>query len=140
MGQGLSPRRGFRRHAPDLDSTRIAYFGFSWGGVYGGIVPAVEPRIRTVALMVAGLEMQRSLPEVDPINFLPHITQPVLMLNGQYDYYFPVETSQRHFFRFLGTAADRKRYVVHESGHTVPRTRLITETLAWYDRYLGPIE
>ncbi len=124
---------------PDLDSTRVGYFGVSWGGVYGGIVPAVERRVRTVVLMVAGLEMQRAQPEVEPINFLPHITQPVLMLNGQFDYYFPVETSQKPFFRLLGTPPEQKRYVIHESGHFVPRTRLIAETLAWYDRYLGPV-
>jgi hypothetical protein len=41
-------------------------------------------------------------------------------------------------FELLGTPPERKRWVVYEGGHFVPRTRLISETLDWLDRYLGP--
>jgi dienelactone hydrolase len=122
----------------DIDTTRIAYYGVSWGGYLGGLLPAVEPRFKAIVLLVAGLEYQRALPEADPINFLPHITAPVLMLNGQYDHYFPVETAQRPMFRLLGTPPDRKRLVISEGGHFVPRTQLVKEALDWLDRYLGP--
>ena len=124
---------------PDIDSSRIAYYGASWGGYLGGLMPAVEPRFKAVVLVVAGLEYQRGQPEVEPINFLPRITVPVLMLNGQYDHYFPVETAQRPMFRLLGTPPDRKRQVISEGGHFVPRTQLVGETLGWLDRYLGPV-
>jgi len=123
---------------PDIDTARVAYYGVSWGGYLGGLMPAVEPRFKAVVLLVAGLEFQRGQPEVEPINYLPHITIPVLMLNGQYDHYFPVETAQRPMFRLLGTPPDRKRQVVSEGGHFVPRTTLVKETLDWLDRYLGP--
>jgi formylglycine-generating enzyme required for sulfatase activity/tRNA A-37 threonylcarbamoyl transferase component Bud32/dienelactone hydrolase len=123
----------------DIDAGRLAYYGVSWGGYLGGLMPAVEPRFKTVVLLVAGLENQRGQPEVEPINFLPRITLPVLMLNGRYDYYFPVESSQRPFFRFLGTPSQHKRQVISEGGHSVPRTQLIAETLTWLDRYLGPV-
>ena len=123
----------------DIDTGRFAYYGVSWGGYLGGLMPAIEPRFRTVVLYVAGLENQRGQPEVEPINFLPRITVPVLMLNGRYDYYFPVESSQRPFFRFLGTPSQHKRQVISEGGHSVPRTQLIAETLNWLDRYLGPV-
>jgi eukaryotic-like serine/threonine-protein kinase len=122
---------------PDIDSSKVAYYGLSWGGYLGGLIPAVEPRIKAVVLLVAGLEHQQGLPEVEPINFLPRITQPVLMLNGQYDHYFPVESSQRPMFRLLGTPPDRKRLVISEGGHFVPRPQLVKETLDWLDRYLG---
>ncbi|HET8623871.1 MAG TPA: protein kinase, partial [Gemmatimonadales bacterium] len=124
---------------PDIDSSKVAYYGLSWGGYLGGIMPAVEPRLKVVVLLVAGLENQRGLPEVEPINFLPRITQPVLMLNGQYDHYFPVETSQRPMFRLLGTSAEHKRQVISEGGHFVPRPQLVKETLDWLDRYLGAV-
>jgi len=124
---------------PDIDAGRFAYYGFSWGGALGGLMPAVEARIKTVVLLVAGLSNQRGRPEVEPINFLPRITVPVLMLNGRYDYYFPVESSQRPFFRFLGTPSQHKRQVISDGGHSVPRTQLIAETLNWLDRYLGPV-
>ena len=51
----------------------------------GGIIPAVEKRITVVALNVGGMEMDKALPEVDQINYVPRVTQPVLMLNGKYD-------------------------------------------------------
>jgi formylglycine-generating enzyme required for sulfatase activity/dienelactone hydrolase len=122
----------------DVDTSRLGYYGISWGGVTGGIIPAVEPRIKVVMLYVAGLLVQRSQPEVDAFNHLPRITQPVLMLNGRYDHYFPVESSQMPFFRTLGTPAAHKRQVIAEGGHFVPRNEIIAETLAWLDRYLGP--
>jgi dienelactone hydrolase len=124
---------------PDVDAAKLAYYGISWGGVMGGIIPAVEPRIQAAVLYVAGLGQQRALPEVEPIHFLPRITVPVLMLNGRFDHYFPVETSQRPFFNLLGTPADRKRQVIVDGGHFVPRNQLIGESLDWLDRYLGPV-
>jgi len=78
----------------DMQADKVAYLGWSWGGFIGGIVPAVEKRIRVVVLNVGGMEMEKALPEVDQINYLPRIKQPVLMLNGTYDMYFPVESSQ----------------------------------------------
>ena len=105
----------------------------------GGLMPAIEPRIKAVVLHVAGLRMQRPRPEADPFNFLAQVTQPTLMLNATNDDSFPVETSQKPFFRRLGTPAADKRYVLFEGGHMLPRTQLISESLAWLDSYLGPV-
>jgi dienelactone hydrolase len=124
----------------DLRPDRIAFLGASWGGFMGGIVPAVEQRVRVVVLNVGGMVMERSLPEVDQINYLPRIRQPVLMLNGEYDNYFPVETAQKPMFRLLGTQPDDKKMIVYPSGHLVPRVEFMKETLAWLDRYLGPVQ
>jgi pimeloyl-ACP methyl ester carboxylesterase len=123
----------------DIDTTQFAYFGFSWGGYMGGIIPAVETRIKASMLYVAGLTMERGRPEVDPVNYLPRIKSPVLMLNGKYDFFFPSETAQKPFFGFLGTPAADKRWMLYEGGHDVPRTELIKESLAWLDKYLGPV-
>jgi dienelactone hydrolase len=123
----------------EIDTARFAYFGVSWGGRLGGLIPAIEPRFRTAVYFVAGLRMQRPRPEADPFNFLPRITIPVLLLDAKYDNYFPVETSQKPFFRLLGTPPEQKRYVVYEGGHALPRTQLIAESLAWLDKYLGPV-
>jgi dienelactone hydrolase len=122
----------------DMQADKVAYLGISWGGFMGGIIPAVEKRIKVVVLNVGGMEMDKALPEVDQINYLPRVTQPVLMLNGKYDMYFPVESSQKPLFRFLGTAPDRKKMVVYDAGHLVPPTEFIKETLSWLDTYLGP--
>ena len=123
----------------DFDSTKFAYSGFSWGSNMAAIVLAVDKRPKAAILYVAGLTMERSRPEVDPFQYLPRVRIPVLMLNGRYDFYFPVATSQEPYFKNLGTAPADKRYVVYEGGHDVPRTQPIKEGLAWLDKYLGPV-
>jgi cephalosporin-C deacetylase-like acetyl esterase len=124
----------------DIQAEKIAYLGWSWGGFMGGIMPAIEKRIKAVVLHVGGMEMNKSLPEVDQINFLPRVTQPVLMLNGKYDMFFPVETSQMPMFNMLGTPKKDKKILVYEAGHLVPRTDFVRETLQWLDKYLGEVK
>jgi hypothetical protein len=43
------------------------------------------------------------------------------------------------FFELLGTPAEHKRLVVHEAGHSFPRTEMVKETLGWLDKYLGEV-
>lgn len=124
----------------DMQMDKVGYLGWSWGGFMGGIIPAIEKRIKVVVLNVGGMSMTESLPEVDQINFLPRITQPVLMLNGKHDMYFPVETSQKPMFNFLGTKVPFKKMILYESGHLVPRTDFMKESLDWFDTYLGPVK
>ena len=100
-------------------------------------MPAIEPRIKLNILYVAGLSFQASLPESDQINYVTRVTQPTLMLNGELDFYFPPEHSQRPMFDLLGTPPEHKKRLTYERGHTVPKTELIRESLAWLDRYFG---
>jgi cephalosporin-C deacetylase-like acetyl esterase len=123
----------------DLNHEKLAYYGISWGAVMGAIVPAVDPRIKVAVLALGGVDFHRSLPEVDTINFLPRVKQPVLMLNGRYDFFFPVESTQKPFYNLLGSRKDQKKHLLYESGHNVPRNELIKETLNWLDQYLGPV-
>ncbi|GAO43347.1 SUMF1/EgtB/PvdO family nonheme iron enzyme [Flavihumibacter petaseus] len=122
----------------DLRADQLGYLGWSWGGYMGGIMPAIEPRIKAVVLNVGGMVMNKSLPEADQLNYLPHVTQPVLMLNGRHDMFFPVETSQMPMFNFLGTPAAHKKIIIYDAGHLVPVTEFMKETLAWFDQYLKP--
>src|SRR5450432_2241 len=124
----------------DIQSDKIGFLGISWGGFLGGIFPAIEKRIKVVVLNVGGMEMQNSLPEVDQINFLPRVNQPLLMLNGKHDMFFPVETAQKPMYEFLGTPKENKKMIIYPSGHLVPRTEFVKESLQWYDQYLGPVK
>ncbi|MHC4540263.1 MAG: bifunctional serine/threonine-protein kinase/formylglycine-generating enzyme family protein [Planctomycetota bacterium] len=124
----------------DIDTEKLAYYGLSWGGAMGGIMPAVEKRLKVSVLYVAGLVFQRALPEADGINFVSRINVPVLMLNGRYDHFFPLETSQIPMFELLGTPLEHKKHVVYDTGHFVPRNQLVSEILNWLDRYLGPVK
>ncbi len=125
---------------PDLDHDKLAYYGYSWGAVMGAIVPAVDPRIKAAVLASGGVDFHRSLPEVDTINFLPRVKQPVLMLNGRYDFFFPVESTQDPFYNLLGSKKEQKKHMVYESSHAIPRNELIKEMLNWLDEYLGPVK
>lgn len=136
-GKDLSRAVDYLQSRPDIDGQRLGYFGASWGGATGPIMLAIEPRLRAATLYVAGFCFQRSRPEVDALNYVGRVRVPVLMLNGKYDHFFPVETSQKPLFELLGTPADLKRYYLSEGGHSVPRADVIRETLAWFDEHLG---
>jgi eukaryotic-like serine/threonine-protein kinase len=124
---------------PDIAPDRLGYIGNSWGAAMAPLFLAVEPRIKVAVLIVGGFYLQPALPEADPVNFAPRVTVPVLMLNGRFDFFFPTESSQEPMFNLLGTAADRKRRVVYDTSHTIPRTELVREAVQWMDRHLGPV-
>jgi hypothetical protein len=42
-------------------------------------------------------------------------------------------------YESLGTPSEHKKRVISDVGHFLPRTELIRESLAWLDRYLGPV-
>ena len=123
----------------DIDTQRLAFFGVSWGGRMAPVMLATEHRFKAAVVTIAGLRHQTAQPEADPFNYLPRVTLPVLMLNGRYDFYFPVETSQRPYFNRLGTPPADKAWKIYDGSHSVPATQLIKESLAWLDRYLGPV-
>jgi serine/threonine protein kinase/formylglycine-generating enzyme required for sulfatase activity/dienelactone hydrolase len=123
----------------DINRNALAYEGQSWGAAMGGLLPAVETRFRAIILLSPGFLLQELLPEVDQLNFAPHVKAPVLMLNGRYDFLWPPRISQEPMFRLLGTPTGQKRRVVYDTGHDVPRTEMIKESLNWLDKYLGPV-
>ena len=42
----------------DIDKEKIAYYGMSWGGLLGGIIPAVEKRIDN-AVVLGGVSLRQ---------------------------------------------------------------------------------
>jgi serine/threonine protein kinase/formylglycine-generating enzyme required for sulfatase activity/dienelactone hydrolase len=123
----------------DINPNALAYEGYSWGAAMGGLLPAVETRFRALILIAPGFYLQEQLPEVDQVNFAPHVRAPVLMLNGRFDFIWPPRISQEPMFRLLGTPTEHKRRVVYDTGHDVPRTEMIKESLNWLDKYLGSV-
>ena len=122
----------------DIDIDKLAFAGHSWGGVLGGIIPAIEDRLAVNILIVGGFS-GRAFPEADAINYVSRVRIPTLMLNGRYDYRFPEKTNLLPFFNLLGTPEQDKRLCIYETDHYVPRNELIKEVLAWCDEYLGPV-
>jgi hypothetical protein len=78
-------------------------------------------------------------PEIDPLNYAPHVRMPTLMLNGRYDYETPFDASQRPLFILLGSPPEQKRHVALDFGHALEIDAVAREILPWFDRYLGPV-
>lgn len=124
----------------DIDAGRIAYYGYSLGAVSALPVVGVEDRLKTAILLTGGLRGDVFAPEVDPVTFIPRLKLPVLLLGGELDFIFPLESAQKPLFKLLGTPADQKRMVTFAgAGHVPPRLELIREVLAWLDQRLGPV-
>jgi formylglycine-generating enzyme required for sulfatase activity/pimeloyl-ACP methyl ester carboxylesterase len=125
----------------EIDSSRVAYFGVSFGASTMFPLLALEDRFKTAVLAAPGYTYRALPPEADAVNYAPRVTVPVLMLGGRHDYVLPYETSQKPMFADLGTPADRKQHIVFDAGHTdFPRSDFIRDVLGWLDRYLGPVQ
>lgn len=123
----------------DIDSQKLAFMGMSWGGNMGAIIPAVENRIGASVIIAGGL-VGLGRPEVYDCNYVRRVKVPTIMLNGKYDAILPPELSQRPMFELLGTPDEHKKYLLYETDHIPPRNEYIRETLAWLDKYLGPVK
>ena len=121
---------------PDIDSSKIAYYGMSWGGKLGSIIPAVEERL-SASIMLAGGMGGNVKQEVNTINYITRVRIPTLMLNGMYDR--GIDDRIRPAFDLLGTPPEHKRLILYETDHIPPRAEYIKEILAWLDKYLGPV-
>jgi dienelactone hydrolase len=124
---------------PDIDAGRIGYLGVSMGSAYGAIINAVEQRFKALVWLDGGLFLDTPAAGVDQVDFAPRIKAPLLMVNGRYDFVFPLEAAQLPLFRLVGTPEADKRHVVLNTPHDVSaaRPQLMKEVLAWLDKYLG---
>lgn len=120
----------------DIDSSKIAYYGMSWGGHLGCIIPAVEERLKASILLAGGLN-PNGRPEANKINYVTRVKTPTLMLNGMYDK--GIDQRIKPMFDLLGTPPEHKKIILYETDHIPPRTEYIKETLDWLDKYLGPV-
>jgi dienelactone hydrolase len=123
---------------PDIDATRVAFYAFSVGGALLAL-PTMEPRLKSVLLLSAGLPRRALPPEIEPVNMAPRLRTPLLLLGGRYDYLAPIESAQKPLFDRIGTPARLKRHVIFESGHVPERVAVIREVLDWLDGTLGPV-
>ena len=122
----------------DVDASKLGWFGISFGAAAMLPLLAVEKRIGAAVLYSGGTGPRGDLPASEQeYNYLPRVTQPVLMLNGRYD----IDSSpdaQQALFELLGSPADQKKRVLFEAGHgNLPRFQVEKETLDWFERHLG---
>jgi eukaryotic-like serine/threonine-protein kinase len=125
---------------PDISMDGLAYYSVSMGAFFGPIPVALEPRITSAIFVAGGLRMMPMPPEIQPANFMPRVTVPVLLVNGRDDYSAPPAAQQR-VYDLLGAPPEHKRLASLEGGH-MPSDRLgiIREVLDWLDRYQGSVD
>jgi hypothetical protein len=61
------------------------------------------------------------------------------MLNGKYDSVFPYDLFIQPMYDLLATPKADKKLVLFDSDHVPPRDGLVSETLKWFDLYLGKV-
>jgi dienelactone hydrolase len=122
----------------DIDTSKLAFYGMSWGGFTGTIIPALEERLAANILVAGGLGRMISRPESNTINYVTRIRIPTLMLNGKYDN--NIDGQIRPAFKLLGTLPEHKRLILYETDHIPPKAEYVKEILAWLDKYLGPVK
>jgi eukaryotic-like serine/threonine-protein kinase len=124
----------------DIDSQRLAYYGMSWGGKLGAIIPALDEQI-TVSVLLGGYSSynpaRQARPEADDFTYVGRVKVPTLMLNGKYDVH--LDHGIKPMFDLLGTPPEHKRLILYDTDHIPPRVEYVKETLAWLDKYLGPV-
>ena len=101
-GKDLGSSVDYLETRADIDATRLAYMGHSMGTRFAPMMLATVRRFRTVILLAGAMRPVGALPEVDPANFLPRVTIPVLPATGQYDAIYPVDVAQKPFFDLIG--------------------------------------
>ncbi len=123
----------------EFDLSRLAYEGLSRGASWGGILPAVETRIKVAVMFGGGLHVDWP-PEYSQVNFAPRITIPVLLQDGRYDFIFPVESSQKPFLGLFGTAPEDKHHRIYATGHSSwLKNEVRQDELEFLDKYLGSV-
>jgi len=128
----------------EIDCSRLAFYGFSWGGYMTAPMPAIEGRLRANIVYLGGFPARSQygdpFPEADTLTYVTRVTIPTLMLNGKYDLTFPYQTNVKPYFDLLGTPAKDKIQKLYDTDHYIPKNELIKECLAFLDRYLGPVK
>jgi dienelactone hydrolase/predicted Ser/Thr protein kinase len=127
----------------DLSGSKVAYYGVSWGARLAPISIALDSRLSTGILLMGGLGSGTPAPEADSFNFVPRVRVPILMINGDQDFIFPLHTTQRPLLAHLGTPEAEKKHVLYPGGHEIAgtkRNQLIPEIVAWLDKYLGRVQ
>lgn len=121
----------------DLDSSRIAYYSTSYDASFKLGLPSVEPRYRAVVLNGNCLrEEDQVLPEINPVNLVPNMRAPKLMLQGRYDEGCRLKSQAEPLFKLL---REPKRIVLYESGHILPLGLSVPTINHWLDETMGPV-
>lgn len=119
----------------EIDSDRLAYFGFSVGQSRLLLI-GIETRYRAIVLMGAGRMFPNLIPEADAANYLPHVKPPKLWIHGRHDEAVYFKTEGEPLYKLLG---EPKRLALLDGGHLPPQEVYVPLINSWLDETLGPV-
>ena len=132
-------RRGldYLETRPDIAASRINYMTMSPGG-FKLMLPAIDSRYRSVFMTGASIEPDATLhiPEANPINFVPRMRAPKLIMHGRYDEVDAFRTEAEPLFKLFG---EPKELILFEGGHIPDREIFIPAFNQWLDKTMGPV-
>tara|TARA_Y100001972_G_scaffold102040_1_gene127310 strand:+ start:288 stop:1169 length:882 start_codon:yes stop_codon:yes gene_type:complete len=137
----------FLETRPEIDNSRIGYYGISLGGIIGTIFTGVDDRVKAPVIALAGGnlslmfgldalsdETQEFFSIIDPINFVELIApRPLLMINAENDEVIDPLTS-----KMLYQAADEPKEIIwYPSRHRdLPIEKAYPDGVEWFNKYL----
>jgi len=124
----------------DIDIRGLAFLGLCWGGLEGPLISPYEERVKTLILVSGAIYIPIAWPKPEALT--QAMTKvPVLMLNGKYDFIFPVKTHQKPLYDLIATPPEHKKHVIYDCGHLpLPRAPMMEEIFTWLDKYQGPAD
>lgn len=143
---------------PEVDASRLAYVGYSYGAAMGGLLAGIERQIKAYGLMAGGgglvahytngsersggleklpkAEQDRWLELMEPIEpsrFIGHAAPAVLFFqNGRYDQVVSVADARA----FQAAGSEPKRIQWYDSGHGLPPQASIDQ-VTWLAEQIG---
>jgi formylglycine-generating enzyme required for sulfatase activity/dienelactone hydrolase len=123
----------------DIDRTRLAYYGYSWGAGSRLVFAGVDDRWRALVLVGAGIDerVQPTLPEAANFNFAAHLRQPKLMVNGRQDEEHPWATRAKPLWDLL--PEPKELLLIDGAGHHPPLEMRAGPINAFLDKVLGSV-
>jgi serine/threonine protein kinase/formylglycine-generating enzyme required for sulfatase activity len=126
----------------DVDPTRIAFYGTSFGGPFF-VLPAIESRekrYRAVMLLSAGISKWNEQDHIlaRPIDFVPLIEGPKLLVNGLYDEATPLRTMAEPLFELL--TEPKNPMVKYEGAHWPGEKGVVEPASKFLDDTFGPVQ
>lgn len=121
----------------DFDQEAITYIGYSWGAILGPMMSALDERFDGCVL-AAGGGTTNQVQELSPMSYAAHVKAPVLMLNGEQDASFPIETRVKPLLEAMTGTEDKHLEVFAGAGHALPLDGFVPYTDRWLNKRFGP--
>ena len=135
----------FLESQSDYDADSIGLLAASFGATYvSPSILATEDRIRSAVLIssaLAAIDPTVFPAFVNPNTYWPRLDKPVMLLNGSHDISIHATESRDLLLETIGSSGDVKRGIIYDAPHwPLPAHRVRADALAWFDRYLGPVQ